>query len=97
MRYVMDLPEIESIAGAIRQKHEEILGIISELRGLNEQLDAAWDGEAQLEFEARFGDWIGQLEQFSSTLETVNQYLVTLSQARLDFEDQARNAAAGAA
>lgn len=95
--YRMNLEGIEGVAGRIQQKHSDVLGIIGELRALNNELDGYWDGEAQMEFEARFGDWLVQLEQFSETLESVHQYLVTLVQARQDFEEQARNAAAGAA
>ncbi len=97
MEYRMNLEGIEGVAGRIQQKHSDVLGIISELRALNNELDGYWDGEAQLEFEARFGDWMIQIEQFSETLESVNQFLVTLVLARRDFEEQARNAAAGAA
>ena len=95
MEYRMNLEAIEGVAGKIQQKHSDILGIISELRSLNSELDGSWDGEAQMEFEARFGDWLTQLEQFSETIESVHQYLVTLVQARRDFEEQARAAAAG--
>lgn len=95
MEYRMNLEAIEGIAGRIQQKHSDILGIVSELRSLNSELDGAWDGEAQMEFEARFGDWLIQLEQFTDTMESVHQYLVTLVQARRDFEEQARAAAAG--
>jgi WXG100 family type VII secretion target len=97
MRYENDTEAIDAIAAKIKQKHEDILATITELRALNDDLNAAWTGESQVEFEARFGDWIGQLEQFSGTLESVNQFLVSFVQARLDFEEQARNAAAGAA
>jgi WXG100 family type VII secretion target len=97
MEYRINTEAIEGISGKIRQKHEDIYGIISELRSLNEELDGAWDGESQVEFEARFGDWIGQLEQYSGTLESVYQFLISFAQARLEFEEQARNAAAGAA
>lgn len=93
--YVMNLEGIEGVAGRIQQKHSDIESIISELRALNSELDGYWDGEAQMEFEARFGDWIVQLEQFLNTLDSVHQYLVTLVQARRDFEEQARAAAAG--
>jgi WXG100 family type VII secretion target len=96
MEYRMNLEGIEGVAGRIQQKHSDIQSIITELRSLNGELDGYWDGEAQLEFEARFGDWVAQLEQFSGTLESVHQYLVTLVQARRDFEEQARAAAGGA-
>jgi WXG100 family type VII secretion target len=93
----MNLEGIESVASKIQQKHSDILNSITELRAVNNELDGYWDGEAQLEFEARFGDWLVQLEQFSETLESVHKYLVTLVQARREFEEQARNAAAGTA
>ncbi len=97
MEYRMNLEGIEAIASHIQKKHDEVLGIISELRSINSELDGYWDGEAQMEFEARFGDWILQIEQFSETSDSVRQYLVTLVEARRDFEEQTRNAAAGAA
>lgn len=96
MEYRVNTEAIEGIAGRVQQKHQDILGVISELRALNDELDGSWDGEAQMEFEARFGDWLSQLEQFSETLESVQQFLTSFVQARLDLEEQARSAAAGA-
>jgi len=97
MEYRINCEAIEGVAGKIQQKHEDILSIITELRALNEELDGYWDGESQIEFEARFGDWLGQLEQFSGTLESVHQFLVGFVNARREFEEQARQAAAGSA
>lgn len=95
MEYRVNTEGIEGVAGKIQQKHQDILAIISELHALNDELDGYWDGEAQMQFEASFGDWIVRLEQFSETLDSVQQYLVSFVQARLELEEQARNAAAG--
>ncbi len=95
MQYRVDTDAVEQVAGQVQQKHQEILGTISELRSLNGTLDSAWDGEAQQAFEASFGDWLVQLEQFSETLESVNQYLVRYVAARRELEEQATSAASG--
>ena len=95
MQYRVDTESVEQVAGQVQQKHQEILGTISELRSLNGTLDGAWDGEAQQAFEASFGDWLVQLEQFSETLESVNQYLVRYVGARRELEEQAAAAASG--
>ena len=95
MQYRVDTEAVEQVAGQVQQKHQEILGTITELRSLNSTLDGAWDGEAQQAFEASFGDWLVQLEQFSETLESVNQYLVRYVAARRELEEQAAAAASG--
>jgi WXG100 family type VII secretion target len=95
MQYRVDTESIEQVAGQVQQKHQEILGTITELRSLNSSLDGYWDGEAQQAFEASFGDWLVQLEQFSETLESVQQYLVRYVAARRELEEQAASAASG--
>ena len=95
MQYRVDTEAVEQVAGQVQQKHQEILGTISELRSLNGTLDSAWDGEAQQAFEGSFGDWLVQLEQFSETLESVQQYLVRYVAARRELEEQAASAASG--
>jgi WXG100 family type VII secretion target len=95
MQYRVDTEAVEQVAGQVQQKHQEILGIITELRSLNSTLDSSWDGQAQQAFEAAFGDWLVQLEQFSETLESVNQYLVRYAAGREEFDEAAAGAASG--
>ena len=95
MQYRVDTEAVEQTAGQVQQKHDQILSTITELRSLNSALDGYWDGEAQQAFEASFGDWLVQLEQFSETLESVQQYLVQYVAARRELEEQAAGAASG--
>mgnify|MGYP006286226337 CR=1 FL=1 len=97
MQYRVDADAIEGLANRVQQKHNEILGIIGELRTINSALDAAWDGEASMAFEAEFGDWLVQLEQFSETLESVYQYLMQYVESRRELDSQAASAAQGTA
>ena len=89
MQYRVDADGIEEIASQIRIKHNEILSTITALRSLNSSLDSFWDGKSQKQFEASFGNWLVQLDQFSEKLESVNQYLVTFVAARRLLEDDA--------
>lgn len=95
MQYRVDTDAVEQIAGQVQQKHQEVLGIITELRSLNGNLESSWDGQAQQAFEAAFGDWLNQLEQFSETLEAVHQYLIQYAAGREEFDEQAAAAASG--
>jgi WXG100 family type VII secretion target len=95
MEYRVNTEAIEEISNQIQQKHQDILGTIGELRGLNDGLDAAWDGVAQQSFEASFGDWIIRLEQFSETLESVKQFLDAYILERIELDEIARQAASG--
>ena len=96
MQYRVDHEQVEGLAKRIQQEHNDILQDISDLRNINNDLNAAWDGESQMQFEASFGDWLMKLEQFSETLESVYQYLITFVEARRELEEQARSAADGA-
>ncbi len=95
MQYKVDTEVVDQVAGQVQQKHQEILGTISELRSLNSSLESSWTGEAQQAFEAHFGDWLVKLEQFSETLEAVQQYLVQYAEARRELDRQASAAAGG--
>lgn len=97
MQYRVDHEQIESLARRVQQEHEDIRQDINDLRRLNQQLDSAWDGEAQMAFEERFGNWLRELEQFAETLESVYQYLMQFVESRRELEEQARSAAQGAA
>jgi WXG100 family type VII secretion target len=94
----IDVETVEAIAAKVRTEREDTVGnLIGRLHGLNGELDAAWDGPAQSQFEATYGDWIQQLEAFSNTLYNINQYLVSVAQNFRELDEAARQAAAGAA
>lgn len=94
----IDVETVEAIAARVRAEREgTVAELLTRLRGLNAELDAAWDGPAQSQFQATYGDWIQQLEAFSNTLYNINQYLVSVAQNFRELDEAARQAAAGAA
>ena len=95
MQYRVDTDAVEQVAGQVQQKHQDILGTIAELRSLNSTLDDSWDGEAQRAFETTFGDWLQELEQFSNTLEAVQQFLTRYVADRLELDSTYSGAASG--
>jgi WXG100 family type VII secretion target len=93
----IDVETVEAIAARVRAEREgTVFELANRLRTMNTELDAAWDGPAQKEFEGTYGDWIKQLEAFSNTLYNINQYLVSVAQNFRELDEIARQAAAGA-
>ncbi|OGR29795.1 MAG: hypothetical protein A2139_11885 [Desulfobacca sp. RBG_16_60_12] len=93
-----DIENIERLAQ--RVKHERdvtVSDLLGNLRGINADLDASWDGPSQQAFHATYGDWIQQLEKFSNTLNSVHEYLVSVATNFRELDEAARQAAAGAA
>jgi len=67
---------VENLASQINNIHDnDVMDILSRLRQVNAQLDQAWDGPSQMLFTEKYGDWIAQLENFSSTLTGIYRYL----------------------
>jgi WXG100 family type VII secretion target len=95
MQYKVDTEAIESIVARIRMSHNNILGILSDLHAINSELDASWDGESQMEFESRFGNWLVHLEKSGDTFESVLLFLSDIIRVRRYLDEQASNAAAG--
>jgi uncharacterized protein YukE len=95
MEYRVNTEEIESIISKYEQKYAELLEISLGLQVLNNELDKYWDAESQMEFESRFGNMIQDIKKSSKPVHAVIQFLSEFVRARLDLEEQARNAAAG--
>jgi WXG100 family type VII secretion target len=89
---------VEDLARQVQNKREnEVEALLTDLRRLNGDLNGAWDGPAQIEFEARYGDWITQLQKYSETLRSVSSYLRSVAENYRQLDEAARQAAAGAA
>lgn len=88
--------EVEQIAMSIQQERDETVNaLISRLRYLETNLDASWDGSAQLAFESRFSDWVIQLERYTETLSSVNKYLLSVVENYRQLDQAAAQAAQG--
>ena len=59
--------------GAIRT--DDIEAAIATLRQLNEELDAAWDGPASVDFKAMFEQWNTYLSHVADDLHQVGNYI----------------------
>jgi WXG100 family type VII secretion target len=93
-----DIDQIRSLAAQIKAEREgTVANLLQQLRGVNNQLDGAWDGASQAAFYEAYGDWIDQLEKFSDTMNSVHQYLVSVAQNFEDLDIAAAAAASGAA
>ena len=93
-----DIENIERLAQRVKHERDVTVNdLLSKLRGINAELDAAWDGPSQQAFYATYGDWIQQLEKFSNTLNSVHEYLVSVANNFRELDEAARQAAAGAA
>ena len=93
-----DIETIETLAAQVKAERDTTVNdLLAKLRGINSQLDAAWAGPSQVQFELTYGDWINQLHKFSDTLNSVHQYLASVAQNFRELDEAARQAAAGAA
>lgn len=93
-----DIENIERLAQQVKHERDVTVNdLLSKLRGINAELDTAWDGPSQQAFYATYGDWIQQLEKFSNTLNSVHEYLVSVATNFRELDEAARQAAAGAA
>jgi len=90
----INLELVEELAGKIKTEHDgTVTELIARLRGYNDQLDGAWDGPSQTQFQTTYGNWVGELEKFADTLTSVNQYLVSVAQQFRELDEAARKAA----
>ena len=93
-----DIDAIRSLAGRVRNERDSTVNdLLARLRSINAELDGAWDGPAQITFNATYGDWILKLENFANTLNSVNLYLGSVADNFERLEEEARRAAQSAA
>jgi WXG100 family type VII secretion target len=92
----LDVEAVKSIIARIDTQHIEIDTVLTNLRAINIDLEGAWDGSAQIEFEKTYGNWIQQLDNYSETLTSVKGYLQSVSDNYVALDEAARAAAAGA-
>ncbi len=91
----MDVDKVEALAAQIKRERETTVAeLITRLRRINGDLKTSWDGSAQAQFEATFGDWISDLERYSNTMHSVHQYLSRVAREFRDLNEAARRAAA---
>ncbi|MEW6566693.1 MAG: WXG100 family type VII secretion target [Chloroflexota bacterium] len=94
----IEVETVEALAAQVKAERDGTVNdLLGRLRRINAELDTAWDGPAQLQFQQTYGDWISQLERYSNTLNNVYQYLVSVAQNFRELDEAARQAAAGAA
>jgi WXG100 family type VII secretion target len=87
---------VDQLAARINGQHVVIDEALANLRGINAELDAVWDGQAQITFHGTYGDWITQLERYSETLTNVQNYLRSVAQNFRELDQAAAQAASGA-
>jgi WXG100 family type VII secretion target len=93
-----NIERIEDLAGEVKHEREiTVNDLLTRLRRINGDLEAAWEGPSQQAFEASYGDWIQQLEKYSDTLNNVQQYLRSVATNFRDLDAAAAQAARGAA
>jgi len=87
---------VEQLAGDIGTQHVQIDDVLARLRGINADLEGAWEGPAQDTFRETYGNWITQLENYGETLTNVENYLRSVAQNFRELDEAAKQAAAGA-
>lgn len=94
----IDVEKVEDLARQIKGERDgSVEALLGKLRNINAELDAAWDGPAQTQFQSTYGDWITKLQQYSDTLTSINGYLVSVADNFRKLDDAARSTAAQAA
>jgi WXG100 family type VII secretion target len=94
-RLRIDTDLVEELAGRVSTEHANIGDVLKRLRSINTELAGAWDGPAQDQFEATYGNWITQLENYSTTLQNVRQYLGSVAENFRELDEAAKQAATG--
>ncbi len=85
----INLPEARAVAQALTGiRTGDIEAAIGVLRQINEQLDAAWDGPASIDFKAMFEQWNTYLGRVADDLHQVNKYIVDAAKAYEDTDTQ---------
>ncbi len=93
-----DIENIRRLAGMVQhERTDTVEQLLARLQGINNELDASWDGPSQIAFHEAYGDWIEQLRKYSNTLNNVHQYLISVAQNFEDLDAAAAAAASGAA
>ncbi|HLC02130.1 MAG TPA: WXG100 family type VII secretion target [Anaerolineales bacterium] len=93
-----DIEQIRGLAGRIKGERDgTVADLIQRLHGINNELNAAWDGASQTAFFDAYGNWIAQLEEFSNTMYSVEQYLTSVANNFEELDQAAAAAATGAA
>lgn len=94
----IDVEKVEELARQIKNERDgSVETLLGKLRGINNDLDAAWDGPAQTTFQSTYGDWITKLQQYSETLNSINGYLLSVADNFRRIDEEARSSAAQAA
>jgi WXG100 family type VII secretion target len=92
----IDIERVEDLARQIKYEREgTVETLLAKLRGVNDELNAAWDGPAQDQFSTVYGDWIYKLQNYSETLNSIYAYLMNVTDAFRAADQAARSAAEG--
>jgi WXG100 family type VII secretion target len=72
----IDLPEARAVAAQLSTiRTDDIETAIAALRQLNDELDAAWDGPASIDFKQMFEQWNVYLSRVADDLHQVGSYI----------------------
>jgi WXG100 family type VII secretion target len=94
----IDVEKVEDLARQVKAERDgTVETLLAKLRNLNNELNSAWDGPAQDQFTATYGDWITKLQNYSDTLNGVNAYLLSVADNFRKLDEAARSAASQAA
>jgi WXG100 family type VII secretion target len=93
----LETVDFREIIESIKAQHIEIDSVLDNLRALNARLEGTWEGNARVEFETTYSNWIQQLDNYSETLNSVTGYLESVLTNYEALDEAARQAAAGAA
>jgi len=90
----IDVEKVEDLARQIKGERDgSVEALLGKLRGINAELDAAWDGPAQTQFQSSYGDWIIKLQEYSDKLNIINGYLVSVADNFRKLDEAARSGA----
>jgi len=86
-RIIADPDELRQVATQFQQASADSHGMVQQLSGRIQTLDANWDGLSNQKFMADFDTWQLGMRQYVTLLDEINQHLLALAQR---FEDADR-------
>ena len=85
----IDLPEARNVASQLSTiRTDDIETAIATLRQLNDELDAAWDGPALIDFKAMFEQWNVYLGHVADDLHQVGNYIASAADSYETTDNQ---------
>jgi WXG100 family type VII secretion target len=89
----MQVEVVEEIAGRIKAERDSTVeDLLARLTKTNVELNDAWDGPAQVQFDTAYGTWIKDLSNYSNKLNAIHTYLKQVADSYRQVDEGAKQA-----